>query len=313
MSDLKALLAKRKTERQAKEAQNIKTVKLQDGKSRIRVLPGWRDGDPTYYHDFGVHWIKAPGESKPQAVYLCVEKTYGRHCDICAAIGEGIRNSADDTVIQALKDSNAAGRVLINALIKSGAEPEKPVVLELPSTVASQIEDTLITYLDDGVNVLDLDEGHDFIVERTGKGIGTRYSVNVAPKASAVNKKVMTEITNLDQYVSQEQEAKLAKALNAVGSAAGISVATSHLLTGTGGPATPVAAPVSAPVSSGPSMTETMSTVSPEIDVDADVFDEPAPAVEAAPEPAVAEATAAAPVVEADDDMDALLAELDDL
>lgn len=310
MSDLKALLAKRKLDRQAKEAQNIKTVKLQDGKSRIRVLPGWRgEEDPTYYHDFGVHWIKAPGESKPQAVYVCVDKTYGRHCDICSAIGEGIRNSSDDTVINALKDSNAAGRVLVNALIKSGTDPETPVVLELPATVASQIEDTLITYLDDDVNVLDLATGHDFIVERTGKGIGTRYSVNVAPKASAVSEAVMKTLTNLDQYVAQEQEAKLSKALTAIGSAAGITVSTSHLLTGTGGAtvSSPVSSPVSAPAAS------KVAESAPEIDFDEDVpldledldLEEAAPAPAPAPEAIIPD--------DDDDDVDALLAELDGL
>jgi hypothetical protein len=310
MSDLKALLAKRKADRQAKEAQNIRTVKLQDGKNRIRVLPGWRKDDPTYYHDFGVHWIKAPGESKPQAVYLCVDKTYGRPCPICETIGEGIRNTSDDAVIDALKQSNAAGRVLVNALVKSGAEPETPVVMELPSTVASAIEDTLITYLEDDVNVLDLNEGHDFIIERTGKGIGTRYTVNVSPKASVVDKKVLTSLTNLDQYVAQEQEAKLAKALNAVGSAAGISVASSHLLTGTGGSTAAIEPPVAARAPVTPVADDAPFEAEDEFD------DIPIAGAGTAPEPAPAKAApkaAPAAAVEDDDDMDALLAELDDL
>src|SRR4051794_21809806 len=94
----------------------IKTIKPNPGRNRYRILPGWRkNGDPTFYHDFGQHFIKnAAGEVK--AVFICSDKTFGRPCAVCDSIGEGIRASVSDQQKKMLEDSRANARVLLNVL-----------------------------------------------------------------------------------------------------------------------------------------------------------------------------------------------------
>ncbi len=202
-----------------KSGNRQKTVKPPEGRSKWRILPGWRtDGDPTFYHDFGQHFIK-DGTDTLKAVYVCVDKTFGKPCEVCGALEHAIKNTSDDTMVELLKKSKASGRVLLNALHVDGDKPTEPQILELsPNTFA----EFLNIVQEWGVEVLDLDGGKDVIIERTGKGLQTKYSLQVAAKSVVVSADTMKKVVNLDEYVAQESEEQAKRALANLNAVAGM-------------------------------------------------------------------------------------------
>lgn len=214
------ILKKRRQELNQKN--RPKAEALKDGKNRYRLLPGWRkNGDPTFDHSFGQHFIKdAAGQL--QAVYVCVSHTFGQTCPICESIRAGFRSSPDSQMEELLKEAGASKRVLVNMLHRDGKEPNKPAVYALPASVYEDMFKVIEQYWQDGINALDLNEGIDFIIERTGSGVATRYSVMPAPKSTTVPASVMEAIIDLDEYVKQESEQELQKALTAMSNVRGV-------------------------------------------------------------------------------------------
>jgi hypothetical protein len=217
MSNIMDLVKNKKQALQAQSGRREKTFKCQPGKSRVRILPGWRgEGDEMFFADFGQHFIKdMKGDLK--SVYVCTDKAYGKACPICDAIEHGIKESTDDDVIEALKEGKSKGRVLFNVLHLDGDDPLTPVILDLTPTTAEKVFDLMEEY----GNITDLDEGVDLVINRTGKGLNTEYSVLPSPKSKAVDKAVLKNLHNLDDYVKQEYDEGRNKALSAVGSVSG--------------------------------------------------------------------------------------------
>jgi hypothetical protein len=202
-----------------------KTLKPKDGRNRYRILPSWRlkleggalTGDPTFYHDFGQHFIKdEAGDMK--AVYICTDKTFGKPCGVCATIDAAIRSTSDDAMVKLMKEAKAAGRILLNVLEVDGENPNDPGILELAPTAFNEVLNIFAEWGD----ITDLAEGKDIIVERSGKGIGTRYSVQIASKSKPVTTDTWKKVANLDEYVAQESEEQAARAITNVKSVAGL-------------------------------------------------------------------------------------------
>lgn len=202
-----------------------KTIKPKDGRNRYRILPGWRlklaggalSGDPTFYHDFGQHFIKdEAGEMK--AVYICTDKTFNRPCAVCNTIDAAIRSTSDDAMVKLMKEAKAAGRILLNVLEVDGDNPNEPQILELAPTAFNEV----LNIFGEWGDITDLAEGKDIIVERSGKGIGTRYSVQIAAKSKPVSMDVWKKVANLDEYVAQESEEQAARALTNLKAVAGL-------------------------------------------------------------------------------------------
>lgn len=198
-----------------------KTVKPPEGRSRWRILPTWRkaEGETQFWHDFGQHFIKdSTGSLK--AVYVCTDKTYGRPCKVCDAIQQGMHATTDDAMVELLKESKASGRVLCNALHIDSDKPGDPHILELsPNTFAAVL--SVIEEWGDKVLSLGAD-GMDIIIERTGKGLQTKYSVQIAAKSNAAPADVMKRITDLDEYVKQESLEQEQRALTNLSAVAGL-------------------------------------------------------------------------------------------
>lgn len=224
LAALKSRLNNRKAEAAAKKAQYIKPHRFAAGKNRVRILPGWNAAArDVFYHDFGMHYVKDK-DNKLAAVYVCTDKTYGKDCPVCSAVYEGIRLAKDSgnvTMEKLLGQARATARVLVNALIREGEEPNKPVVLELPSGVFDSMVDQMMTFADDDVDVLSVTEGHDFIVTKSGAGLDTEYSVALAPKPTAVTFDESL-VVDLAAYCSQESEQGLLKAVHATTAVTGL-------------------------------------------------------------------------------------------
>lgn len=214
------LISQKKQEIEAKKGR-ARTWKPAKGKSRIRVLPSWRLGDPQFFHDFGQHFVKN-SKGDTEAIYLCSDKTFGNDCDVCNAIGAGIKNSHDDDTVKLLKQANSSQKYLMNVLVLTDPDEAKrnePQIMEAGMTVFEAICEIISEYGD----ITSLTEGVDLVITREGTGqFDTKYTVMPSPKSVKVPESILEKLHDLDEYVAQENDDAKRKAVNAVGRAAGL-------------------------------------------------------------------------------------------
>lgn len=219
---LKALMASKK--QSMKKA--AKTAKLVGGKNRIRLLPGWRaagtENEDQWWHDFGQHFVKDAAGSL-QAIYLCTSSTFGTGCDVCSALSKAGMH-ADDETRKVLYEAKGGTSVLVNALLLDSAEPNTPQVLELRPSVFTQILEIIEENGPEAV--LDPNLGVELVVNREGTGLNTKYSTVPSLKVFKVPAATLARLNNLDEYVKQESEENKRKAIAAVNSVVGITLAS---------------------------------------------------------------------------------------
>ena len=265
MATTAELLERLKQKKAQYSRSNNKTVKLKEGKTRIRivVVPGLADDDHMFgERDLGVHWIKTSQKGKPIAVVGCKEIVYGKPSDINPVIEKAAAAAADDETMAIIKDWKARKSVLVNALIRDGVDKsEDPQVLELTPTTWGAILSVLETYIESGrTDVLEPATGIDFIIERRGKGMDTEYTVMPAPVSQPFDgAKAIAKAVNLDEFIANEwfrgEERKAIAAMTALVGIDGpalVGPRTTALLTGAKPveptPATPASiAPPAAP------------------------------------------------------------------
>lgn len=295
MSSPAEFLAMIKSQKNKYSRNTSRTVKLKEGKTRIRLL----QANPTakFWADLGVHWIKPEKGAKPIAVVGCHDHVHGTPCPVCTMIEKCMKSAVDDESLGIYKDMKTKKSVLVAALIRSGEDKsDDPVILELTPTTFGNILSMIETYADDYGNVLDPKTGMDFTIERKGKGLDTEYTVMPNPKSDPVPKGVLEKMPDLDEFIEKEFfRGEETKALSALSQMSGL---TSPGLPGAARPSL-----LTKPVEEEPAVSE---------------FDEPTPPVKAA-RPAAAPKAAAKPK---DDDfgsdlspeaMDDILSELDDI
>jgi len=303
MSALLALLKQKQQDMSA--SRKGRTAKLPDGASRWRIMPSWRGEGQQFWHDFGQHFVK-DSTGKIAAIYMCADKTFGRPCAVCDAVGNGIKGATDDSTMALLQDAKSAARVLVNALHLDSSEPHKMQILEMPPTVFEQFVSICAEWEEAGETVLGA-KGKDLIISRSGTGKNTKYTVQVGAKATTVPVEVCNKLNNLDDYVAQESSEAQARAVNSVRAVAGLL------------PLPGSAGSLPAPAAGAAMLTD-----------DDPYAAAPSPARRAAPAPAVTDfedvpdltakaptkaallsATKPAAAVTGDDDLDSLLASLD--
>lgn len=228
MADLMELL------RQKKNAMSSRrdTIKPNAGRNRYRILPGWRDGDPQFYHDFGQHFVKGV-DGQVKAVYMCVDHTYGRPCAVCEQIATGIRMSTDDVIKNTLTGAKSSKRILMNVLALDSDKPDVPQVLEVGPSIFMGI---LNLFDEWGEELIDPEKGQDIVIHKEGSGMTTKYTVQVGAKSKPVPAAALAKLNNLDEFVAQESEEVAKRAINALGNVSGVMPA---LAAPTGTPSTP--------------------------------------------------------------------------
>lgn len=225
------LVARTKKEQAAKKAANLRTLKPQDGKHTYRILPTWRlntmpekckEAAQPFWHDFAMHYVRSEANGKPTA-YICLEKTFGAECPVCAAIGRGISASHDDETIGLLKEANATQKYLLNVLHLTGPKRDEVQVME----VGQKIFDQILEFVSEYGDITDLKEGMDIIITREGSGLNTTYTVMPNIKSQPVDASVMSKLFDLDAVVKQENETRLSMALDNLAKVSGILPAAS--------------------------------------------------------------------------------------
>jgi gp32 DNA binding protein like len=224
-----------------------RAVKLSSNKNLIRLLPNWTGAaDGEFSQDFGQHFIKDKA-GKIQAVYICTATTFGKQCEVCNEIARHAAETTDEDMVKVLSEARSSSRVLVNAIYMNGAHANAktdPVLLELPPSVFGMILGIAETYLEDhGINIFDLAEGYDLVVNKTGSGRDTEYTVVAAPKPRAIPANTLEKARDLNAYAQQEYQAGLQKAIASLGAVMGGSGAPQ--LTGPSG-GTPAQKPTAA-------------------------------------------------------------------
>jgi hypothetical protein len=218
MSSLLAALQNKKKELDAKRGR-AKTDKLPGGASRWRVLPHWKGKDEMPSQDYGAHFIKNKMD-EIVAVYICTAKTFGRECEVCNQLGAAIAATSDPMEKKLLEGAKSAQRYLLNAVRfnpTSKKYDDNVSLLEVSGPVINGIIAVATSYAEsDQIDLFSLSEGFDVVINKEGTGLQTKYNVMAAPKATAISVEYMKKVHNLDEYVAQEHEAGLARALGAL-------------------------------------------------------------------------------------------------
>lgn len=213
-----------------KAGNNSRPERLQSGRNLVRVLPTNDPENPECWQLFGQHFIKGT-DGQLKAVYFCTQTTFDEDCEICSKIAQGAAMTSDEEILHALKESRSSRRVVVNALYLKGGKhdnPEtNPVVLEIPPSVLDGMLAVAQAYMEEDVNVFDLNEGINFIVEKSGSGMNTEYTVTPSPKSSKIDPAVMGKIKDLGEWARQESEAEKSKAITSVSVISGLGVSGS--------------------------------------------------------------------------------------
>lgn len=295
---------------------NSQRTKPKEGVNRYRILApsraeaAWVRPSGQFYADIGVHWIKADKNGKPLAVVGCHSIMNDQPCPVCTAIDLALANAVDQDSEELYKSWKPNKSVWVNAIDRSkgSATGEDPIVLELPMGVWGKVWDLAQQYADEGQWIFDADAGVDIAISKSGRGLNTEYQVNVAAgnNHKPVDKAVFGKLVNVFEMAQKEFfRGDEQKALNIITQVSGVA------LPRLGGPASNAAL-------TGP-RTKTAALTSPAAQVeDAEVIEMDDGNV-AAVAPVKPAAPAQAQTVEASidalstDEVDDVLAELDNL
>lgn len=322
-----------------------KAYKMKEGRNTLRLLvdPKVVETNGQFWHDLGVHWIKADENGKPITVIGDCDYTYQQPSMINAAIEQAIASATDEESKKLYESWRSRKTVLFPAIVR-GENGDDPTIVEVTPTTWGKITEILSLYMDNGEDLTDPQTGKDIVVNRTGKGLNTDYSVMISPAPSQpLPADVLTKLPDIDAYIQKEFfRGEEQKALNAIAQIAGVAVpqlgapttqAVQQAATPTAALTSPAAAvadaaPVETTVApqaetpAGPTPEEQAAEArreelrrqQEELQKQMAALDEPAPAQAAsAAQTAPAEAAPAEDSVLSDDDQDAILAELDNL
>lgn len=211
------LMARVKAKKQAL-SNSADHAKLKQGQANIiRILPSWLGVGEEFFADWGIHWVKHPGEDKAKAVHMCLAKTLGEDCPICDALAAGSRAASSEEETKALKESGASQRMLFNVIMYGQGKDTEPQILEVAGGVAADI----FTLMEDFGDITHPETGRNITITATGSGIATRYTVMPAKDATAIDPSLYAKPVNLTEHVMQADKAKLIAAVSAVGAITG--------------------------------------------------------------------------------------------
>jgi len=148
--------------------------KPEDGKNVIRVLPAV-EGDEFYKEVYTHYHVGADEKS-----VICA-KTEERDCPICKELEKLKKGSKTD---KELADSMRSKKAYYLQIITPD-EPDVPKLYPAPQTVFKGLLDIILD--PDYGDITDIEEGREITIERTGKGLSTKYSILPKPKVSSLD------------------------------------------------------------------------------------------------------------------------------
>ncbi len=208
--------------------QSGKTVKPKEGRNVYRFIMQTLDGNPQFWRELGVHWIKADENGKPLVVIGDPQICYSQPSVIANAIDAAIASATDEDSKKLYESWKARASILVFAVSRN--DNDEVQLLELTPTTFGKVMNTVEVYAAAGVDILDPVSGYDIVIERRGKGLATEYDVQIAPLAPGksfkpVSKDQLEKIYSIDDYIAKNFfRGDEQKALNAIAQIAQVSV-----------------------------------------------------------------------------------------
>jgi len=220
MTSILDLVRQKQEKINSDKLRGMRTFKIPPGDTVLRILPSWAGEGEQFWHDWGQHFIKVnPNQDKPDAVYMCAEKTYEKECAICSTVRQAMANTDDDKERTALKENLAQKKYLLNVLVRTDKGRENDVqVVEIGQTIF----DSILALFSEWGDITHLTDGTDIKVTRTGSGFDTKYTLMPTRTSAAVAEDVLTRLVDLNSMVKQESEEKLRMAMNKIGAVIGV-------------------------------------------------------------------------------------------
>jgi hypothetical protein len=170
-----------------------------EGRNILRILPPW-EGSEDITRIFGKHWGLG---SEGKINVFCPKQCFGEPCPICEQLSILWKRNPSEEQKEWLRRVGAAPRYYANVVDMNNPD-EGPQIAELPKTVMEEIWNIM---LDDEVGLGDIsnpDKGYDLIIDKTGKGLSTRYTIRAKRTPSAIDKSYVDQVVNLDTFVKTE-------------------------------------------------------------------------------------------------------------
>ena len=182
---------------------------IPSGMSSVRILPPWdpsgRVALPVYMHPIE---YQGEGMSYKKYNWTCVNKTFGKPCQIC----EGLSKLSEAGVDISNWEANRR-QFYFNAIVMhdptfdnkgKGTAPGTHVLMKAPKTfydwIIAQITNPMIG------DITSVTNGIDVYITKEGSGLGTSYSMTLSPNGrTAVPQEYLdkiTELYNLDDIFS---------------------------------------------------------------------------------------------------------------
>lgn len=184
------------------QGDSIRWWSLPDGMCVIRILPPWDARGmialPVYSHRITYN---DPNSKYPKYTWTCVEKTFGKACNICRGLAQ-LRESGANTEQWDPTDRKFYANALVihdpnYGRVQDALAPNTHVLLRLPKTVydwiVSQITNPQIG------DITDPQSGIDVMVTKTGKGLETKYACTLSPNGrTPIDPNVLSSLTLYD-------------------------------------------------------------------------------------------------------------------
>lgn len=215
MTSISDILNKKKQGIADKRMGSKNAYKCKPGITTIRILPGWRKDDPTFSHPFGQSFIK-DFDGKTLAVIGARNIAYGEDDPIQNLINNAKAQAHTDAQRKHWDEARAKPRELVNALVLDDKEidPKEPQLVEFSETMLESIIDQ-VQMNDIAETFLDLNEGFNLKVSRSGTGFNTKYTFVFDRKPTPVDPSVMDNLNDIDAFVRSKM-AETDRAINAI-------------------------------------------------------------------------------------------------
>jgi len=169
---------------------------LEDGDNLVRFLS---DEEGNFYHETGYHYVK---QGKDKVAVVCNRLDSGEPCYICDIV-DSLYKSKDKSDKELAKELSAKSRIFFNVIDRSDG---KVKVLG----TGNQIFKELLKYFadDDWGDLTDAKTGRDVVINKSGSGLDTEYSVIPKPNTSKLKEEVeLKDLSSISKpFTYEEQE-----------------------------------------------------------------------------------------------------------
>ena len=240
MSNLLALIrGKRKEMAEKRASRGVDIAKMQNGVQYLRIFPDFDDAEGVFFHPFGMHYAKTKEDGKEKVVAsICRSVAFGEPCELCNTLMEAKAVHKGNKVMEeVIQDSRSSFRYLVNGALTATPDiktADKGQLIELPQTVFEDILKLIDEDMTDVIgNPLSATDGYCYMINRTGAGRETRYSVSPSRREgkAAIPEELKTGVLNLESFVkSQDDVNKYALTGKIIAATTGIAFSASSTL-----------------------------------------------------------------------------------